>query len=45
MHELLLDAFARRDPSDAEQLVRIHIRHTRMRLAEHPELFEPPPRR
>ena len=38
-HALLLDAFARHDSTDAEQLVRSHIRRTRLRLASHRELF------
>lgn len=38
-HLLLADAFARRDAAEVEQLVRSHIRRTRLRLAHHRELF------
>lgn len=41
-HLLLVDAFERRDSEAAEQLVRVHIHGTRLRLAQRPELFAPP---
>lgn len=42
-HDLIVDALERHDSLDAEELVRIHIRHTRVRLEQHPELFWEPP--
>jgi DNA-binding GntR family transcriptional regulator len=39
-HRLLFDALERRDPVDAECLLRAHIRRTRVTLANHQELFE-----
>ena len=42
-HRLLLDAIERREPSDAERLLAVHIRRTRLALRAHPELFERPP--
>jgi len=39
-HRLLLDAIERRDGPDAERLLAVHIRRTRLALREHPELFE-----
>ena len=39
-HRLLLDAAERGDPVDAERLLAIHIRRTRLALREHPELFD-----
>lgn len=39
-HRLLLDAISRRDAVDGERYLAGHIRRTRMRLAEHPEIFQ-----
>ena len=39
-HRLLLDAISRRDSVDCERYLAGHIRRTRMRLAEHPEIFQ-----
>jgi DNA-binding GntR family transcriptional regulator len=39
-HRLLFDALERRDPVDAECVLRSHIRRTRVSLANHQELFE-----
>ena len=39
-HRLLLDAITRRDSVDCERYLAGHIRRTRMRLAEHPEIFQ-----
>jgi len=39
-HRLLCDALERRDPVDAESVLRSHIRRTRVTLANHQELFE-----
>ena len=39
-HRLLLDACQRRDPVDAEWVLRSHIRRTRIGLIQHKELFE-----
>ncbi|MCL4288848.1 MAG: GntR family transcriptional regulator [Thermoleophilia bacterium] len=39
-HRLLLDAAERGDPVDAERLLAIHIRRTRLALREHSELFD-----
>lgn len=38
-HQLLMEAFERRDVHDAEQLQYIHIRRTRLGLTHHPALF------
>jgi DNA-binding GntR family transcriptional regulator len=42
-HRLLLDAVRRRDEVDAERYLSGHIRRTRIELAQHPEVFAPPP--
>ncbi|MGV1050215.1 MAG: GntR family transcriptional regulator [Solirubrobacterales bacterium] len=42
-HRMILEAVARRVADDAAELHRIHIRRTRITLAEHPELFEAKP--
>jgi DNA-binding GntR family transcriptional regulator len=39
-HRLLVDAFERRDKDDASRLLEMHIRRTRLGLAEHPEVFQ-----
>jgi DNA-binding GntR family transcriptional regulator len=39
-HRLLLDALRRRDGEDAARVVEMHIRRTRVGLAEHPEVFD-----
>ena len=39
-HRLILEALERRDPEDAANLQRLHIRRTRMTLAPHSELFQ-----
>ena len=39
-HRFILEALRRRDPVDAEQRVRSHIRRTRIVLTEHREVFE-----
>ncbi|MDO5495598.1 MAG: GntR family transcriptional regulator [bacterium] len=39
-HHLLADAVIRRDRSAAETLLRLHIRRTRVELAQHPEGFQ-----
>jgi DNA-binding GntR family transcriptional regulator len=41
-HRLLMEAIKRRDPVDAGQMLQLHIRRTRLGLAQHPELFEAP---
>ena len=41
-HQLILDAIERRDPTDAKRYLSGHIRRTRIELARHPEVFEPP---
>ena len=41
-HRLLFDAIARGEASDAERLLAVHIRRTRLALRAHPELFAPP---
>lgn len=41
-HQLLMEAFERRDSHDAEQLQYIHIRRTRLGLTNHPLLFGAP---
>lgn len=38
-HRLILEALQRRDPEDAANLQRVHIRRTRTTLAPHAELF------
>lgn len=39
-HRLLADAIARRNSADAKQIIQTHVRRTRVKLADHPELFE-----
>jgi DNA-binding GntR family transcriptional regulator len=39
-HRLLLDAITRRDSVDCERYLAGHIRRTRIRLAQHPEIFQ-----
>ena len=39
-HWLLLDALQRRDAQDAERMLTMHIRRTRLTLDEHADLFE-----
>jgi len=39
-HGLIVDAIARRDHDSASALVAAHIRRTRLRLSERPELFQ-----
>lgn len=41
-HRLLMEAIKRRDPVDAGQILRMHIRRTRKELARHEELFDSP---
>ena len=43
-HRLLIEAIKRRDTVDAGQILRMHIRRTRLELARHQELFEDSPR-
>jgi DNA-binding GntR family transcriptional regulator len=38
-HRLLLDALRRQDPDDAERVLVMHIRRTRLALEQHPEIF------
>jgi DNA-binding GntR family transcriptional regulator len=38
-HRLLLDCLSRQDPDDAERVLIIHIRRTRLELQKHPEIF------
>jgi len=38
-HRLLLDCIGRRDANDAERVLVMHIRRTRLALEQHPELF------
>jgi DNA-binding GntR family transcriptional regulator len=38
-HRLLLDALKRKDSDDAERILEMHIRRTRKRLSDHPEIF------
>ena len=38
-HRLLLDCIRRQDPDDAERVLVMHIRRTRLELEQHPELF------
>jgi DNA-binding GntR family transcriptional regulator len=39
-HRLLVDAFERRAGEDAARLLEVHIRRTRLALAQHPEIFD-----
>jgi len=39
-HRLLLDCLRRRDPDDAERVLVMHLRRTRLELEKHPEIFE-----
>jgi DNA-binding GntR family transcriptional regulator len=39
-HRLILEALERRDPQDAADLQRVHIRRTRLTLTPHSELFQ-----
>lgn len=39
-HHLLVAAFRRRDTEEAERILAVHIRRTRLELARHPEIFE-----
>ena len=41
-HRLLTDAIVRRDPVDAEAILRVHIRRTRQALEGHADLFDAP---
>jgi DNA-binding GntR family transcriptional regulator len=41
-HRLIWDAVRRRDEADAADLQRVHIRRTRMALAERPVIFDAP---
>jgi DNA-binding GntR family transcriptional regulator len=38
-HRLLLDCIRRRDPDDAERVLVLHIRRTRLELGRRPEIF------
>lgn len=38
-HRLLLDCIRRQDPDDAERVLIMHIRRTRLELEKHPEIF------
>jgi DNA-binding GntR family transcriptional regulator len=38
-HRLLLDAVRRQDGDDAERVLVMHIRRTRLELSRHPEVF------
>jgi DNA-binding GntR family transcriptional regulator len=38
-HRLLLDCIRRHDPDDAERVLTMHIRRTRLELEKHPEIF------
>jgi DNA-binding GntR family transcriptional regulator len=42
-HALLAEAVRTRDIASAESILALHIHRTAGELAEHPELFEPPP--
>ncbi len=44
-HALLIEAIRNRDSTEAEHIITVHLRRTRVRLAEHPELFEYPAKR
>jgi DNA-binding GntR family transcriptional regulator len=39
-HRLLLDCIRRQDPDDAERILVMHLRRTRLELQKHPEIFE-----
>ena len=39
-HRLLVDALERRDAEDAQSILRLHIRRTRVTLASHQEIFD-----
>jgi DNA-binding GntR family transcriptional regulator len=39
-HRLLLDCILRQDPDDAERILVMHLRRTRLELQKHPEIFE-----
>lgn len=39
-HHLLVGAFRRGDTEEAERVLAVHIRRTRLELARHPEIFE-----
>ncbi|MGO1543237.1 MAG: GntR family transcriptional regulator [Gulosibacter sp.] len=39
-HQLIASAIRRRDAAEAGSIMRLHIRRTRLRLTEHPEIFE-----
>ena len=39
-HRLLVDALERRDADDAQSILRLHIRRTRVTLASHQEIFD-----
>lgn len=41
-HHLLISAIRRRDADEAERVLAAHIRRTRLELARHPEVFDPP---
>ncbi len=41
-HRLLLDCIRRQDPDDAERVLIMHIRRTRLELAKRPEIFADP---
>ena len=38
-HRLLVDCLRRQDPDDAERVLIMHIRRTRLELEKHPEIF------
>ncbi len=39
-HRLLVDCLRRQDPDDAERVLVMHLRRTRLALENHPEIFE-----
>jgi DNA-binding GntR family transcriptional regulator len=39
-HRLLLDCIRRQDRDDAERVLVMHVRRTRLELQKHPEIFE-----
>ena len=39
-HRLLVDCLRRQDPDDAERVLVMHMRRTRLALEKHPEIFE-----
>ena len=41
-HRLLVDCIRRQDPDDAERVLVMHIRRTRLELEKHPEIFADP---